>query len=83
MTLPVTSNASSLATRLSFAAALIFTSASTGTNLLYGWSKGIDIYTSLVWAGVSVGVSIVFVLSWPALLRTHPAKTAGVSAQAA
>lgn len=59
---------------MSFAAALIFTSASTGTNLLYGWSKGTDIYTSLVWAGVSVGVSIVFVLSWPALLRALDTK---------
>lgn len=74
MTLPVTSNASSLATRLSFAAALIFTSASTGTNLLYGWNKGTDAYTSLVWAAVSVGVSIVFVLSWPALLRALDAR---------
>jgi hypothetical protein len=55
--------------RFAYAAALMFTLASGGTNLIYGWSKGTDTASSLVWAGVSVGVSIVFALSWPALIR--------------
>jgi hypothetical protein len=54
--------------RLAYAAALLFTAASTITNFLYGLSKGTDFGTSLVWATVSVGVSIVFALSWPALM---------------
>jgi hypothetical protein len=45
--------------RLAYAAALIFTAASGTTNLLYGWSKGTDFGSSLVWATVSLGVSIV------------------------
>lgn len=56
--------------RLAYAAALIFTLASSGTNLLYGWSKGTDLGTSLVWAAVSFGVSIVFSLSWPAFINS-------------
>ncbi len=55
--------------RLAYAAALIFTAASGTTNLLYGWSKGTDFGSSLVWATVSLGVSIVFSLSWPAFIR--------------
>jgi hypothetical protein len=54
--------------RLSFIAAGLFTCASAGTNLLYGWSKGTDAATSLVWAAVSLAVSAVFALSWPAVL---------------
>lgn len=55
--------------RLAYAAALIFTAASGTTNLLYGWNKGTDLGSSLVWATVSLGVSIVFALSWPAFIR--------------
>lgn len=56
--------------RLAYTAAAIFTAASGGTNLLYGWSKGgSDLGASLVWSAVSLGVSIVFSLSWPALIR--------------
>lgn len=64
-----TTTVGSLPVRLSYGAALIFTLASTGTNLIYGWSKGADLPGSVVWAAVSVGVSIVFALSWPALIR--------------
>ena len=56
--------------RLSFVAAGLFTLASSGTNLIYGWSKGTDPASSLVWAAVSVGVSIIFALSWPALINS-------------
>ena len=54
--------------RLAYAAAAFFSVASGGTNLIYGWTKGTDTATSLVWAAVSVGVSIVFALSWPAAI---------------
>jgi hypothetical protein len=54
--------------RLAFAAALIFMMASGGTNLLYGIAKGTDAASSTVWGAISVAVSIVFCLSWPALL---------------
>ena len=55
--------------QFAYAAALIFTAASGTTNLLYGWNKGTDFGSSLVWATVSLGVSIVFSLSWPAFIR--------------
>ena len=54
--------------RLSYLAAGLFTAASTGTNLIYGWSKGADTASSLVWAAVSLAVSVVFALSWPAFI---------------
>ena len=60
--------------RFAFASAAIFTLASTGTNLLYGLSKGTDLASSIVWASVSVAVSLVFALSWPALIRATDAK---------
>jgi hypothetical protein len=59
---------SSWPAQLAYVAAALFTLASGGTNLIYGWSKGTDTATSLVWAAVSVGVSIIFALSWPALI---------------
>ena len=34
----------------------------------HGWSKGTDTASSLVWAAVSIGVSIIFALWWPALI---------------
>jgi hypothetical protein len=55
--------------RLAYTAAGIFAAASAGTNLIYGWQKGAGLGGSLVWAAVSVAVSIVFSLSWPAFLR--------------
>jgi hypothetical protein len=55
--------------RLAYSAALIFTLASAGTNLIYGIAKGTDTASSVVWAAVSLAVSIVFALSWPALIR--------------
>ena len=60
--------------RLAYTAAGIFVAASAGTNLIYGWQKGSDLSSSLVWAAVSLAVSIVFSLSWPALLRCLDAK---------
>jgi hypothetical protein len=66
--LPTSMRGSTWPARLSFAAASLFTLASGGTNLIYGWSKGTDTASSLVWAAVSVGVSIIFALSWPAFI---------------
>ena len=60
--------------RLCYAAAAIFSLASGGTNLIYGWNKGGDLPSSLVWAAVSLGVSIVFASSWPAFIRSVDAK---------
>jgi hypothetical protein len=60
--------------RLAYIAAALFTAASGGTNVIYGWNKGADLSSSLVWSAVSVGVSIVFALSWPALLRNVDAR---------
>ena len=54
--------------RLTFIAAGLFTLASGGTNFTYGLSKGADAASSTVWAAVSVGVSIIFALSWPAFI---------------
>jgi hypothetical protein len=42
--------------------------ASAGTNLSYGISKGGDAASSAVWGAVSLAASIVFALSWPALI---------------
>ena len=46
--------------RLAYLAAAIFSLASGLTNITYGWSKGADTASSVVWAAVSIGVSIVF-----------------------
>src|SRR6478672_3330342 len=54
--------------RLAYIAAGLFTLASSVTNLLYGIAKGSDFGSSLVWATVSIAVSIIFALSWPAVL---------------
>src|SRR5438552_3518248 len=51
--------------RLAYVAAGIFTAASGGTNLIYGWQKGGDLAGSLVWAGVAGAVAMIFALSWP------------------
>jgi hypothetical protein len=57
-------------TRAAYSAALLFTLASGGTNLVYGWNKGSDLGGSLIWSAVSLAVSVVFALSWPALIRS-------------
>jgi hypothetical protein len=60
--------------RLAYCAGALFSLASGITNLNYGWSKGADFASSLVWAGVAGAVAVVFALSWPALIRSLEAK---------
>jgi hypothetical protein len=60
--------------RLAYAAALVFTGASAGTNAIYGWQRGADLAGSLIWLSVSIAASIVFALSIPALLQSISAR---------
>ena len=54
--------------------AAVFIGASGATNVIYGWQKGTDLPSSLVWTGVAGAVAVVFALSWPALMRSFEAK---------
>lgn len=72
-----TSAGASWPAKLAYAASLMFALASGLTNLSYGVSRGTDFASSTVWASVSVGVSIVFLLSWPALIRCFDTKQWG------
>ena len=56
--------------RAAWLSATIFIGASGATNVLYGWQKGTDLPTSLVWAGVAGAVAVIFALAWPALIRS-------------
>jgi hypothetical protein len=56
--------------RLGYCAALIFAAASITTNAVYGWGKGGDVASALVWCGVSIAAGFVQVLAWPALVAT-------------
>lgn len=60
--------------RIANIAAAIFISASGTTNVVYGFSKGDSLATSLVWAGVAGAVAIVFALAWPALIKSVDTK---------
>lgn len=62
MSIPTTSGRWS--SGLAYAAALIFTIASAGTNLVYGWQKGLTFPAG----GPPSAVTIVFALSWPAVI---------------
>ena len=73
MTIPITA-ASPWPARAAYFSAAIFIAASGTTNVVYGWSKGDSLATSLVWAGVAGAVAIVFALAWPALIRSVDAK---------
>src|SRR6185436_2782042 len=69
-----TTTASPWPARCAYISAAIFTAASGGTNLIYGWQKGDTLATSIVWSGVAGAVAVVFALSWPALIRSVDAK---------
>jgi hypothetical protein len=73
MAIPTTT-ASPWPARAAYFSASIFTAASTGTNVIYGWHKGVDTASSLVWASVALAVAVVFALSWPALMRCIEAR---------
>src|SRR4029079_5924355 len=69
-----TTTASPWPVRCAYLSAAIFTAASGGTNLIYGWQKGDTLSPCIVWSGVAGAVAIVFALSWPALIRSVDAK---------
>ena len=73
MSIPTTT-ASPWPSRAAYFSAAIFIGASGATNILYGWQKGTDLPTSLVWAAVAGAVAIVFALAWPAVLKSLEAK---------
>src|SRR6478736_3779674 len=52
-----TTTASPWPGRCAYISATIFIAASGATNIVYGWSKGDSIATSLVWAGVAGAVA--------------------------
>jgi hypothetical protein len=60
--------------RAAYFSAAIFISASAATNIVYGFSRGDTLATSIVWAGVAGAVAIVFALAWPALIRSVDAR---------
>ena len=69
-----TTTASPWPCRAAYFSAAVFIGASGATNVIYGWQKGTDLPTSLVWAGVAGAVAVIFALSWPALIRSLEAK---------
>jgi biotin operon repressor len=73
MSIPI-ATASPWPARAAYFSAAIFSAASGITNLNYGWSKGSDPASSLVWAGVAGAVALVFALSWPATIKSLDAK---------
>jgi hypothetical protein len=70
----LTTAASPWPCRAAYFSAAVFIGASGATNVIYGWQKGTDMPTSLVWAGVAGAVAVIFALSWPALIRSLEAK---------
>src|SRR6476469_8067963 len=69
-----TTTASPWPGRCAYISATIFIAASGAPNIVYGWSKGDSLPTSLVWAGVAGAVAIVLALSVPALVRSIEAR---------
>lgn len=55
--------------RAAYVAAAIFIGASGATNVAYGWQRGVDLPTSIIWAAVAAAVAVLFTLSWPAFIR--------------
>jgi predicted DNA-binding transcriptional regulator AlpA len=60
--------------RAAYFSAAIFTAARGTMNVAYGWQRGTDLASCLVWAAVAGAVAIVFALSWPALIRSLDAR---------
>jgi hypothetical protein len=79
MSIP-TAAASPWPSRAAYFSAAVFIGASGATNLIYGWQKGTDLPTSLVWAAVAGAVAIVFALAWPAVLKSLEAKRSSAAA---
>jgi hypothetical protein len=69
-----TTTASPWPSKAAYFSAAVFIGASGTTNVLYGWQKGTNLPTSLVWAGVAGAVAVIFAISWPALIRSLEAR---------
>ena len=65
--------------RLAYCAAGIFISASGAINIVYGWQKGSDLASCLIWAAVAGAVATVFALSWAATIRALDARRWGAA----
>jgi hypothetical protein len=65
----LTTTASPWPCRAAYFSAAVFIAASCSVNLIFGIGKGSDTATSAVWGAVSVAASIIFALSYPALIR--------------
>jgi len=64
-----TAPGSGLATKIAYSCAGIFSAAAIGTNALYGFGRGENLLSSLIWSGVAIAVSAAFTLAWPATMR--------------
>jgi hypothetical protein len=55
--------------RIALLCSAIFAVAAIGTNAVYGWSRGDNPASSLIWSAVAIAVSAAFTLAWPATMR--------------
>jgi hypothetical protein len=58
-----------LATKIAYSCAGIFSVAAVGTNAVYGFSRGDNPASCLIWSAVAIAVSAAFTLAWPATQR--------------
>ena len=68
--------------RCAYISAAIFLAASGTANVVYGYSKGSDLASSLVWAGVAGAVALLAALAWPAFIRSIEARRWSAAAMA-
>jgi hypothetical protein len=55
--------------KIAYSCAGIFAVAAIGTNAIYGFGRGDNLPSSLIWSGVAIAVSAAFTLAWPATMR--------------
>lgn len=72
--LTCTTTANRWPARCAYTAAAIFISASGTANVSYGWGKGSDFASCLVWAGVAGAVAILAAIAWPAFIKSVEAR---------
>jgi hypothetical protein len=74
MTILATGRPASWQAQIAYGAAFLFTLTSASTNALYGFRKGADLPSALIWLAVSIAASVVFALGVPALLKSISAR---------